>query len=600
MKFSHLVICFERLEATSKRLELFAIMADLFKGQDEDCGATVACGVLPSEIDKVIYLLQGELLPPFHGINIGMAEKYLLRAIAKGGSVDHDSLSKAYRKIGDIGKTAEQYSRGTQQALTVSEVYQAVYQVATLCGEGSVDQKIDLLSSLFLQLSPTEAKYVARFVAGKLRLGVGDATILEALALSKEAGPLRGNRTLLDRAYHLTSDLGKVAKTFYELGDAGIAALSVTLGFPIRPALCERLSSPEDIIEKIGPCVAEIKYDGFRCQAHKSQNDVVLFSRNLERTTPMFPEIVEAIKTIFSGQEVILEGEALAFNEITGELFPFQVTIQRKRKHNIDEMAKSLPLKFFVFDLLYLNGIDYTHFSYTDRRKKLVELIPKNAVIEPAEAIRIEDTASLSRLFNETLERGLEGLVVKRPDGPYTAGARNFNWIKLKRSYKGNVPCEGELTDSLDLCIVGYYTGYGHRTQFGIGTILTAAYDTDTQRFKTVSKIGTGFSEQELVELTARLSEIISKDKPTDVDSEMIPDVWVMPKYLVTVTADEITRSQNHTAGKDTDGVGYALRFPRVVTRGGQCIREDKGPYDATTVAEIVSLFNLQKRVKMA
>jgi DNA ligase-1 len=587
MKFSQLVICFERLEATSKRLELFAILADLFKGQNEDCG------VDPSEIDKVVYLLQGELLPPFHGINIGMAEKYLLRAIAKGFRVDPDSLSKAYRKMGDIGKTAEQYSRGTQQALTVSEVYQTVYRVATLCGEGSVDQKIDLLSALFLQLSPTEAKYVARFVAGKLRLGVGDATILEALALSKETGPLRGNKTALDRAYHLTSDLGLVAKTLYELGDAGIAALSVTLGFPIRPALCERLSSPEDIIEKIGPCVAEIKYDGFRCQAHKSQNDVVLFSRNQERTTPMFPEIVEAIKTIFSGQEVILEGEALAFNEITGELFPFQITIQRKRKHNIDEMAKSLPLKFFVFDLLYLNGIDYTHFSYTDRRKKLIELIPKNSVIEPAEAIRIEDTASLSRLFNETLERGLEGLVAKRPDGHYTAGARNFNWIKLKRSYKG------ELTDTLDLCIVGYYTGYGHRTQFGIGTILTAAYDADAERFKTVSKIGTGFSEQALVELTARLSEIISKDKPTDVDSEMIPDVWVMPKYLVTVTADEITRSQNHTAGQDTDGVGYALRFPRVVTRGDQCIRQDKGPYDATSVAEIVSLFNLQKRVKM-
>ncbi|MBI3359422.1 MAG: ATP-dependent DNA ligase [Nitrospirae bacterium] len=575
MKCSRLVSYFERLEITSKRLELFSILADLFKE------------VTVSEIDKVIYLLQGELLPPFHGINIGMAEKYLLRAIAKSGDIDANDLLKKYRQIGDIGKTAERFCRGAASlALTVSEVYDAIYQIAVMGGEGSVDQKIDLLSSLFSQLSPVEAKYVARFVAGKLRLGVGDATLLEALALSKGE---RAFRASLDRAYHLTSDLGRLAKIFYQSGKDGIAAISVRLGFPIRPALCERLSSPDEIIEKIGPCVVEIKYDGFRCQAHKRGNDVILFSRNQERTTPMFPEIVEAIQTIFAGQEVILEGEALAVNLITEELFSFQVTMQRKRKHNINEMAKNFPLKFFVFDLLYLNGIDYTHFSYTDRRKKLAELIPKNQVITLAESVVTEDTYSLSRLFNETVERGLEGLVAKRPDAPYTAGARNFNWIKLKRSYKR------ELTDSLDLCIVGYYTGYGHRTKFGIGTILTAVYDKEEGCFKTVSKIGTGFSEQELIDLSARLSKIISHDKPREVDSEIVPDVWVMPKYLVTVTADEITRSQNHTAGRDATGAGYALRFPRVVG----FIREDKGPYDATDVSEVISLFNMQKQVKM-
>ncbi len=582
MEFSTLTTCFAQLEKTSKRLEMFSILADLFKAVD------------PIEIDKVIYLLQGELLPPFHGIVIGMAEKYLLRAIAKCADKEDVLISKEYRRIGDIGATAEQYiCRDTACCtLSVSEVYQSVYRLATMAGEGSVDQKIDCVASLFLQLSPAEVKYVARFVAGKLRLGVGDATLLEALALSKGD---RRDRPMLDRAYHLTSDLGLVAKTFYTSGQEGISALSVSVGFPIRPALCERLSSPDEIIEKIGACVAEIKYDGFRCQAHKrrnavsGQNEVMLFSRNQEQTTAMFPEIVEAIKAIFLDQDVILEGEALAVNLITGELFPFQVTLQRKRKHNIDEAAKNFPLKFFVFDLLYLNGVDYTHFSYTDRRKKLIELIPKNAVIEPASAIVIEDAPSLTRLFNETIERGLEGLVAKRKDAPYTAGARNFNWIKLKRSYKG------ELTDALDLCIVGYYTGYGHRTQFGIGTILVAAYDQEADRFTTVSKIGTGFSEQELVDLSARLSEIISPEKPMAVDSEIVPDVWVLPKYLVTVTADEITRSQNHTTGKDSDGIGYALRFPRVVG----FIREDKGPDDATSVAEIVSLFNLQKRVKM-
>ena len=316
MKFSQLVSSFEQIELTSKRLEIFSILANLFKAVER------------SEIDKVVYLLQGELLPPFHGIDIGIAEKYLLRAIAKCCSLEGDDLLKEYRKIGDIGKTAEQYiyRKGEKSlhpkeveiqgnSISVLEVYESVYQIAVMGGEGSVDQKIDLLSSLFSRLSPTEAKYVARFVAGKLRLGVGNAALLEALALSKGDRALRGP---LDRGYHLTSDLGLLAKTFYQSGEAGIAALSVRLGFPIRPALCERLSSPEAIIEKIGPCVAEIKYDGFRCQAHKSLSEVVLFSRNQERTTPMFPEIVEAIKIVFAGQEVIIEGEALAVNAMTG------------------------------------------------------------------------------------------------------------------------------------------------------------------------------------------------------------------------------------------------------------------------------------------
>jgi DNA ligase-1 len=296
----------------------------------------------------------------------------------------------------------------------------------------------------------------------------------------------------------------------------------------------------------------------------------------------MFPEIIEGLKTVFQGQEIILEGEALAFNEATGESFPFQVTLQRKRKHGVSEMAKNVPLKFFIFDLLFLNGVDYTPYPYSERRKKLIELLPKNPVIEMAEAIETSDAIEVTRFFNDTIERGFEGIVAKRLASPYTAGARNFNWIKLKRSYTG------ELTDSLDLCIVGYFFGKGARAEFGIGTILAAVYDTNEARFKTVSKIGTGFSEQELQELKIRLDAIISAEKPHQLDSKIVPDVWVLPQYIIQATADEITRSHTHTAGEDDTGVGYALRFPRVIG----FIRADKGPTDATSAAEIISLFN--------
>lgn len=574
MKFLNLVHYFEKLEATAKRLEMFSILSELFQQADAE------------EIDKIIYWAQGELLPPFHGINIGMSEKYLLRALAKAGNIDPEKIANQYRVLGDLGGLAEKMIQGRGKGLTVVEVYERVYAIATMSGEGSVERKIDAVCALIDAVSPIEAKYVSRFMAGRLRLGAGDATLLEALALSK------GDRTYrkeLDRAYNITSDLGLVAKTLYQSGEEGIRAMSVRMGYPIRPALCERLTSPEEIVEKIGRCSVEVKYDGFRCQIHKSKEDLAIFSRNQERTTPMFPEIAEACWSIFGKQEIILEGEALAFNEATGDLLPFQITIQRKRKHGIEDMAKAFPLKFFVFDLLYLNGEDFTHYGYAQRRKRLFELIKKNPVMEVSQAIETEDPVEIQKFFDASIERGLEGIVAKRLDGPYAAGSRNFNWIKLKRSYKG------ELSDSVDLVIVGYFAGKGHRAKFGIGTILSAVYDSEEDRFKTVTRIGTGFSEEELVQLKQRLDEEATPERPPQVDSEITPDVWVNPKYVVTVTADEITRSPNHTAGRDAEGVGYALRFPRV--QG--FIRPDKNPQDATTATEIVEMFNQQKRVKM-
>jgi DNA ligase-1 len=574
MKFLDLAHYFEKLEATTKRLEMFTILSELFQKSNSE------------EIDKIIYLSQGELLPPFHGINIGMSEKYLLRAMAKTGEVDPVEIAKQYRILGDLGRTAEKYIKGKGEGLSVTKVYQQIYDVAVMGGEGSVDRKIDAVCRIFSAVSPVEAKYVSRFMAGTLRLGSGDATVLEALALSKGD---RAYRKELDRAYNITSDLGLIARTLYLSGEEGVRNISVRMGYPIRPALCERLSSAEEIIEKIGLCSVEIKYDGFRCQVHKSKDDLAIFSRNQERTTPMFPEITEAVHRLFPDQEVILEGEALAFNEATGDLFPFQVTSQRKRKHGIADMVKSHPLKFFVFDLLYLNAEDYTRYGYAERRKKLIELIKKNPVIEVSQAIETDDPKAVLKFFDTSIERGLEGIVAKRLDSPYAAGSRNFNWIKLKRSYKG------ELSDSVDLCIVGYYAGKGHRAQFGIGTVLGAVYDPESDRFKTVSKIGTGFSEEELVQLKELLDEISVPGPPPRLDSDIIPDVWVSPKYVVAVTADEITRSPNHTAGRDSEGIGYALRFPRI--QG--FIRADKSAEDATTVSEIVSMFDRQKHVKM-
>lgn len=574
MKFHDLVQYFERLEKTTKRLEMFDILAEMFRKADAD------------EVDKIIYLSQGQLLPSFRGVEIGMSEKLLIRALSGAAGREVGKVAAVYKESGDLGLTAYKLLADRGTGPSVQTVYEGLFQLSRLTGEGSVDKKVALLCEQLSDVSREEAKYLSRFVAGRLRLGVGDATVLEALALAKIN---REFRVELERAYNICSDLGLVARTLFREGEEGIRGMAIRVGYPIRMALCERLSTAEEIVEKIGRCAVEVKYDGFRCQVHKDGDRIDIFSRNLERTTPMFPEIVEATRRQFKAQAAIFEGEAVAYNEATGELFPFQITIQRKRKHGVEEMARDFPLKFYAFDLLFANGDDWTPRGYRERRAELGRLLKKDTVMEFSQAIETEDPKELQRFFASAVERGLEGMVAKRLDAPYSAGARNFNWIKLKRSYKG------ELSDTLDLVVAGYFAGKGHRAQFGIGTVLGAVYDPDSDTFKTVSKVGSGFTEEELVRLKEMLDAVSVPHPPARVESLMIPDVWVDPKYVLTVTADEITRSPSHTAGKIGDEPGYALRFPRTVG----FIRPDKRPEDATTVKEIIELFEMQKRVKL-
>ncbi|MBT9536727.1 MAG: ATP-dependent DNA ligase [Nitrospirae bacterium] len=575
MKFLKLVEYFERLEATTKRLEMFDILSELFNESNAD------------DIDKIIYLSQGQLLPPFHGLEMGMSEKLLIRAISDAANTPTKKVEDVFKHTGDLGKTARELIKNKGENLTVRKVYEELTAIARTSGTGSVEKKIGLLSSLLRGVSPEEAKYIARFVIGRLRLGIGDPTVLEALALAQ------GDRTLrpeLERAYNFCSDLGLVAKTLLEKGMEGVKKFHVRVGYPIRMALCERLPSSEEIIEKIGKAAVEAKYDGFRVQIHKNKNNIDMFSRNLERTTHMFPEIKEAVKNFITADTAIIEGEALAYNESTGELFPFQITIQRKRKHGIEELAKEYPLRFFAFDILYADGEDYTPKPFSERRERLKKIIKKNPVIEPSELFITDRHEDITKYFEDAIARGLEGVVAKRLDAPYAAGGRNFNWIKLKRSYRG------ELADTIDVCIVGYFRGKGARAKFGVGAFLGAVYDPKTDSFKTVSKVGTGFSEDEFLQLKKILDEISISHRHPRVDSVMEADVWVEPRYVVTVTADEITRSPSHTAGRDKEGIGYALRFPRAVG----FLREDKKPEDANSVKEIVKLFEMQKNVKVS
>ncbi len=543
MHFDELTKYFERLEAASGRLKMYKLLGELFSRAGED------------EVAEIAYLLEARLGPPFAAVNIGMGERMVAAAVAAATKKSEAAVSKLYKELGDLGLVAQRLTpKNTRGKLTVSEVYSSLLEIARTSGRGSAEKKVKRLAELIGSVSPLSALYIARFVVGRMRLGVGAPTIIEAVArLQPDA---REARAVIERAYNLCSDLGLTLKTLRERGLGGLKKFKAHVGAPVRMMLAERLPNAEAIVKRLGRCAVEAKLDGFRCQVHLRGRKVEIFSRNLERTTDMFPDIAEAVVASVRARSAIIEGEAVAVNEATGEFHPFQVTAQRKRKYKIEEMAREFPLVFVAFDLLYADGKDYINQEYRTRRAALEKLVKQSAqaksakAAKPAGRVRLvervvtEDASELQEFFDEQIERGLEGVVAKRLDSRYEAGARNFNWIKLKRAYRG------ELSDTIDVAVVGYLRGRGMRARLGIGALLAAVYNKKTDSFETVGKVGSGLSEKNWVRLRELLDEAAAPDKPARVDSRLVPDVWVEPQYVMTVLADEITRSPVHTCAR--------------------------------------------------
>jgi DNA ligase-1 len=452
------------------------------------------------------------------------------------------------------------------------------------------------VAELLNSASQIEAKFITRIALESLRLGAGDPTIMDALAennleefkqkekaLEKElAEKYKGEelhrqirmklRERIEAKYNIHSDLGFIAKLLAEKGLNGLDEITIKIGIPIRPTLAERLPSAQEIIEKFGECAVEAKIDGFRLQVHREKEKVVIFSRRQEDMTKMFPEIVEAVKKQLKPERVIIEGEAIAYSEDSDEFQPFQVTIQRKRKYEIGEFAKKFPLRLFAFDVMLVGEKNLMGLPFRERRKELEKIIAKGDAIKLTDLIITKDPEELNKYFNLNVQKGLEGIIAKDLNEKYIAGARKFAWIKLKRSYKG------ELSDTVDAVIIGYYKGKGQRTEFGLGTLLAAVYNEEADRFESVAKIGTGMSEKQLGELEAMLKKTAVKQKPARVESGLEPDVWVEPKYVIEVRADEITESPVHVAAQAEGGNGLALRFPRMIS-----LRVDRKPEEATT-----------------
>ncbi len=590
MLYRILVEAYEKIEATTKRLEMTDLLVSLLSRTP------------PETIDKVVYLTQGKLYPDFVGIELGLAEKMVARAVALTAGIAAREVDSEYKKMGDIGLAAEKILLGKRQVtlfdyapeskdqeLTVETVYQSLEKIAKTSGEGSQSQKIGYITTLLKAASALETRYLLRTVTGQLRLGVADMTIIDALAIAYGGG--KDKRDTVERAYNLSSDLGLIARKIATQGLAALKQFKPTVGMPIRPMLAERLASPEEILEKLGgKFAAEFKYDGERIQAHKKGTKVDLFSRRLERISDQYPDAQRLIAESIKLKEAILEAEAVAVNPDTGDLLPFQELMHRRRKHDVGVTMESYPVALFFFDILYADGKDIAITPYTQRRKLLEKTVNIGERTKTAESRMIKTTREFEDFFETAIEAGCEGLMCKSTakHSTYHAGSRGWLWIKYKRDYSS------ELTDSLDLAVVGAFSGRGKRAG-SYGALLMAAYDEKSDLFQTVCKVGSGFTDEDIARLPELLEPLKIPHRHSRVDSKMQPDVWFTPGMVLEITGAEITLSPLHTCAFNIirEGAGMAIRFPRFTGK----LRTDKKPEDATTTKEIVEIYREQKKV---
>lgn len=550
MKFAELVEYLERLEVTASRNEMTVILAELFSKLD------------PDEARIVVYMSQGKLGPAYKSPDFGVADKQMIKALG-------EEAGKLYGELGDLGRVAEKLKSQnpndkSNSNFEIKDVYKKLTEIAEIDGTGSQELKIKLIGELTDSITGGEAKYVVKIILGKLRTGFSDMTVLDALSWMIVGD--KSKRKDIENMYNVRADLGEICEELVKYKKP--RKLDPVIGTPILMARAERAKNAGEIWKRNGECVVEYKLDGLRIQAHISK-EVTLFSRGLENVTSMYPDIVEGLKKQIK-KECIVEGEMIAVGD-NGRFLPFQETVQRKRKYNIAEMMDRVPLRIYLFDLLLMDK------TYSERRKLLEEMVGDGDTVRLMPQKEIKSAQEIEDFFQKALEDGTEGIVAKKTDGLYAAGARDFNWIKYKKSYQ-----KSALVDTLDLVVMGYDFGQGKRTGFGIGDFLAGVYRPEDDKYLTVAKIGTGLTDDEWRSIKSKIQDTRNKSESYEVQKQMNCDVWVEPKVVVEIQADELTKSPMHTAG-------IALRFPRLISF------RDKKPEDATTLSELERMYTLQQ-----
>ncbi len=612
-KYSELCTLFEKLEKTQSRNEMSDELAQFFKSCDSE------------EIEIITYMMQGRVAPMFVNSEFNYSEKSLIRLLSTYFSKDIDSLRK---ESGDIGDTVYEIKKGEENkgnSFDIKGIYDILWEIVNTSGTGSMLRKDKIVLECINNLNALESKYFIRTICGELRLGLSIRSLLDVYSIAKV-----GDKSLkeeLEHSYGVCADIGYIGKRLFsrDKKDAKeiLSSISAVPGTPILSRLVQRVGSFDELSKRFKQTVIlQPKFDGLRCQIHKwEENDtflssennpiwkkytkdstngsqnlfedsqncrikVKLFTRNLEDVTEMFPEIVDSAKKIKKGS-FILDSEIVGWDYKKNKFMSYQETMQRRRKYSVASKSSDIPVKAFVFDVLYLDRKSLIS-SDTDDRCKLLEGVISGTQggIVLAETKRLSKQEEIKEYFDKCIEDGLEGVIVKQLTGGYKPGIRNYEWIKMKKSM------ERDLVDTIDMVIVGFNKGSGRRADFGLGAILGAIYNGKKDTYDAVCKIGTGMSDEILKDMFIKLENISTKKQPKEIRvvENLIPDIWVVPKYVITVDADEITK--NISKKGELIGGGLSLRFPRLIE-----FDRDKSIEDITTVEELIDMYNMRKSI---
>ena len=602
MYFDELAKYYRKLEEISGRLEMTAILAELFK----ECNA--------EEVVIVSYMSLGKLGPDWETKEFGLSTKLVLKLLSKTAGYSLIEIEEYYNKVGDIGDVAEFYWNKRRQAtlfsfgedtkVSIVDMWNAFQAISEKEGAGSQTAKHNIISPILSKLDPLSVRFFCKIITNQMRLGVRTATLIDGMVLAKLGNT--EEKEVMERGVNLLGDLGITAKILWEKGIQGIKEIQPEPLTPIQNMAAHRVSTAFELYDKIGAEGSmEYKYDGIRVQMHSDGKTVRVFSRRLENMTPLFPEVIEALKEIFGPINFILEGEVVAVDK-NGRILPFQYVARRRRKTDIDKIMKEIPVNLFVFDILYVEGKSFIELDFRQRREELEKRIPdNNNIIRKSSARWLENEEDISNFLENALTYGCEGIMGKKADegSAYRAGKRGWSWVKLKPDYV--------LGDSFDLVIVGAKYGSGKRAGT-YGTLLLACYDDKNQQFKSITQLGSGFKDEDLVLFEQTLTPLKVSEKPKELVSEIEPDVWFTPKYVVEVIGTELSQSTAHTAcrgfsiknnGEVAEKLeafyepnkGLAIRFPRIIKKEFL----DKTVEQATTEEEVWNLFEIQLKKRL-
>ncbi|AEP15409.1 DNA ligase 1 [Emiliania huxleyi virus 88] len=567
----------------------------------------------PSSLFHTISLMTNTIAAVHEGFELGIGDAIIVKTLTETYMKSTETVRKDLKSLGDLGKVAESYA-GAQATfvkpspLTATHVYNTFRQIATTSGKDSMFTKRVLIKKLLLSASKLETLYLVRALQGKMRIGMAEQSILTAIAYAyvmsnpgnifdtKMTGKLSTAVEQVKQAFCELPDYGELVKTLMETGDLNRSFIKP--GVPVKPMLAKPTNGVTEVMDRMlksGRFTCDFKYDGMRAQIHmKEDGTVSVFSRNMESMTSSYPDVVNSIPSTLSNntKSFIIDTEAVAVDG-DGNILPFQVLSTRKRKDASTDEIK-VKVCIYAFDILYYNGESTLKKTLAQRRDILYTAFSQvGNSFKFATSMNPSTEEEIAEMLNHAVLSKTEGLMVKSLDdnSSYEPSKRSLNWLKLKKDYLAG------MGDSCDLVPIAGYTGRGKRT--GVyGAYLLAVYDPDEEVFQSVCKIGTGFSDEDLIQLSDSLTPHIVPQKPSDYYvadvPSLKPDVWFSPTQVWEVLSADLSISPVHMAGHgivDPDK-GIALRFPRFIK-----VRTDKNITDATTNLSIVDMYQSQASV---